>query len=125
MNAEPRFGIFAVRVAHKSRIRVEGTRGPLPDIAEHLAAAHETVAVCKGADRSAAVAAQVGGRLIACALAPWVAPPRAVARKRCRDLPFGFARQAPAGGPAIRVRPVAADAQYRKHGFELHPLVEA
>src|SRR6266702_3970211 len=124
MGAEPRLEIFAIRVAHEARIGTECAGRPLPDVAQHLAAAPEAVALGKSADWSAAVAAQIGECLTACELAPRIAPPRAIARKRGRYLPFLLARQAPLGVAAVRVRLMPVDVHHRKLFLELHPFVE-
>src|SRR5262245_34078832 len=64
LEPEVRHGIFAVRIAYEPGIGVERIVHPLPDVADHLAAAHRAVTLRQGAnvDRPARAEIEAGAR---------------------------------------------------------------
>src|SRR5690242_5408042 len=84
---EPWLGIFAIRIAHETRVGPEGAGGPLPDVADHLAAPAQAVPGGEPAHRDPAGPAQVGARPVG-RVSPGIPAPAAFARERGGDLPL-------------------------------------
>src|SRR5262249_27607603 len=106
--AKPGLGIVLIGVGRKSRIRLEHTRRPFPDIADRLAAAPGAVAGRMGGDVDAAerAAVEIGVAPPRRRVTPGIEPlalAEPVLRRRLgrrRDLPFELARKPPARPPA-------------------------
>ena len=106
MRGEPGLRVFLVRVGAKSWIRQKIIRGPLPDIADHLAATEGAVTgfMHGNFDETAAAPVEIGVLRFGAIIAPRVmAAPRrqhdAIRRgfaSGCH-FPFRFRGQAPAG----------------------------
>src|SRR5262245_63483966 len=109
MRAEPRTRVVAIGIDDEAGVRLERGGGPLPDVAEHLAATERAVAVGQRSDVDAAeraaieVRARRPTRRIGWTVAPRVAP---LARRQRAGaiglgggghLPFGLGRQATPG----------------------------
>src|SRR5262245_43814791 len=111
MIAEPRLAVLLVRIALESRIRLERRGGPLPDVAEHLAAAPRTVELAERGHVDGVTDRE-----------PQVPGDRRAAR---RDLPLGLGRQPPPGPPAPRLGFVGAHVDHRpgELSFDRHPAV--
>src|ERR1043166_116056 len=111
MIAEPRLAVLLVRIALESRIRRERRGGPLPDVAEHLAATPRAVELAERGhvDGVPDLESQVPGDRGAV---------------RC-DFPLGLGRQAPAGPSAPRLRfvPAYVDDRPSQLCIERHPAV--
>src|SRR5215467_7488879 len=100
---EPGLRILLVRVSDEPGIGLEGARGPLPDVADHLPASVLGVAggMAPDLDGAACEAVEVGALRVRRSISPGEP---ALARAAGRELPLRLGGKAPPRPAAVRLR---------------------